>query len=44
MGLGSSKFKHGIDGEWQIRKVKSYKDLEHGEMVDGVKAVLREEK
>lgn len=44
MGLGASKFKHGIDREWQIRKVKSFKDHEHGEAIDGVKAVLREGK
>ena len=41
MGVGGRKFKNGIDEEWQIRKVKSFKDLEHGEVIEGVKAVLR---
>ena len=44
MGLKSDKFKNGISilNNWQIRKVKSYKDLKDGDVFGGIKAVLKE--
>lgn len=42
MGVATKKFKNGIARGWQIRKVKSYKDLKHNEVVDGIKAILKE--
>ena len=44
MGLRYFKFKNGIDskGEYQIRKVQSYKDLKHYQIVDGVVVKLKE--
>ena len=44
MGLRYSKFENGIDsdGEWQIRKVQSYKDLKHNQVVGDVIVKLKE--
>ena len=44
MGLRYFKFKNGIDskGKYQIRKVQSYKDLKHYQIVDDVIVKLKE--
>lgn len=47
MSVASSKFKDGISkniGKWRIKKVKSYKDLKHGEVLDKIKVILKDEK
>ena len=45
MGLKNIEFKNGIDssGKCQIRKVQSYKDLKHNQIVDDVTVKLKEE-
>lgn len=47
MSVAASKFKDGISknlGKWRIKKVKSYKDLKHGETLDIIRVVLKDEK
>lgn len=47
MSVAASKFKDGISknlGQWRIKKVKSYKDLKHGETLDRIRVVLKDEK
>lgn len=47
MSVSASKFKDGISknlGQWRIKKVKSYKDLKHGETLDRIRVVLKNEK
>lgn len=44
MGLYGRMFKNGISGPWQIKKVKSYKDLKHDETLGGIRVVLKDEK
>lgn len=39
MGVGWQNFVNGISNEWQIRKVKSFKDVPNGEVINGVKYV-----
>jgi len=43
MGVASNIFKNGISHDWQIQKVKSFKDLKHNEFIDGIKVVLTDE-
>lgn len=40
MGLGN-RFKCGVSDIWQIRKSNSYKELKHGQKIDGVIAILQ---
>ena len=46
MGIMSRSLgmKNGIAGVWQVRKIKSYKELTDGETIDGTVAILEEEK
>lgn len=47
MSVAASKFKDGISknlGQWRIKKVKSYKDLKHGEKLGVIRVVLKDEK
>lgn len=47
MSVAASKFKDGVStnlGKWRIKKVKSYKDLKHGETLGIIKVVLKDEK
>lgn len=47
MSVAASKFKDGIStnlGEWRIKKVKSYKDLKHSEILEGIMVILKDEK
>lgn len=49
MGLACLNFKNGCvlsydSGMWQIRKVRSYKDLKHGEIINDIRVVLKNER
>lgn len=42
-GYATCNLENGIDSDgWQYRKVKSYKDLTHNEVIDEVKVILKE--
>lgn len=43
-GCKGLKFEDGIASSMQIRKVKSYKDLKHGEIINKTRVVLKDEK
>lgn len=42
LGLSKIKFKNGVNGQWRIDKIKSFKDLENGETYLKEKAILKE--
>lgn len=44
MAVASERFNHGVSNRgWQIRKVGSYKDLTHGQKVESITAILKED-